>query len=82
VRLLKAPVGRAFAYIAGRSCETCDMVQRLRPPRRSLRVSNELAAFRSQLDGIASRLAHDHVLDARNDPELAATLLQALLDAA
>jgi hypothetical protein len=80
--LIKAPTGRPFVYIDGRSCQTCDMVQRLRPARRSLRVSNELAAFRNQLDNIATRLAHSHVVDARNDPELAAALLQELLDAA
>ncbi len=80
--LVKAPTGRPFVYVEGRSCETCDIVQRLRPARRSLRVSNDLAAFRTQLDNIATRLAHHHVVDARNDPDLAAGLLQELLDAA
>jgi hypothetical protein len=80
--LLRAPTGRPFAYVFGRSCETCDKVQQLRPALRSLRVSNDLAALRTQIDSIATRLAHHGVLAAGNDPELAAALLQELLDAA
>jgi hypothetical protein len=78
---MRAPTGRAFVYVTGRSCETCDMVQQLRPARRSLRVSNDLAALRTQIDNIATRLAH-HVVHSSDDPELAAALLQELLDAA
>jgi hypothetical protein len=80
--LLRAPTGRPFVFIEGRSCLTCDSVQLLRPAARSLRVSNELAALRTQLDNVATRLAHHHVASAENDPELAAVLLQELLDAA
>lgn len=80
--LLRAPSGRPFVFSKGRSCETCDAVQLLRPAARSLRVSNDLAALRTQLDNIATRLAHHHVVDAASDPELAAALLQELLDAA
>ncbi len=80
--LMRAPTGRPFAYVAGRSCKTCDAVQQLRTPQRSLRVSNDLAALRTQLDNISTRLARQRVSATGDDPELAAALLQELLDAA
>lgn len=56
--LKRAPSGRAFVPSSTDTvCQTCSAIARRRPSARPLRPSSDLAAYRSQLDAIAVRLA-------------------------
>ena len=51
--LLARAVPREFSGWLEESCKTCDRVSEVRPPGRQVRLSADLAALRSLLDGAA-----------------------------
>jgi hypothetical protein len=79
----RAPSGRAFQLgPEGSTCKTCIKIARLRPARRALRPSSDLAAYKAQLDAVAVRLADAGIDHPDVRPEIAAELLFELLAAA
>jgi len=81
--LMRAPVGRAFQLgPPGTVCQTCARVAGLRPPARALRTSNELAAYRAQLDAVVVQLAEYGIDNPYLRPDISARLLFDLLSAA
>ena len=81
--LMRAPTGRPFQLgLPGTVCQTCVRVAGLRPPARTLRPSNELAAYRAQLDNVVVTLAEHGIDSPQVHPDVGARLLFELLSAA
>lgn len=81
--ILRAPNGRRFG--ADREevlCQTCLRVAAVRPPARAMRPSSDLAAYRAQLDNVATRLGRLGIAGPADRPFQSAVLLFELLSAA
>lgn len=81
--LKRRPNGQTFNEgSVERTCQTCAMIARIRPPARRPFPSSDLAAFRAQLDSIGMQLSELGINNRYVRPDISATLLFELLAAA